>query len=59
MSRKEVADYERELRLKNKTESLTNSDEILVDNLVDENKLDQDEQMKGSNFKKDVHLYQF
>ena len=59
MSRKEVADYERELRLKNKTESLTNSDEILVDNLVDENKLDQDEQMKGSNFKKDMHLYQF
>jgi len=59
MSRKEVADYERELRLKNKTESLTNSDEILVDNLVDENKLDPDEQMKGSNFKKDVHLYQF
>jgi hypothetical protein len=59
MSRKEVADYERELRLKNKTESLTNSDEILVDNLVDENKLDHDEQTNRLHYAKDVHLYQF
>lgn len=34
MSRREVADYEREQRLKNQQESLTNSDEVLVDNLV-------------------------
>ena len=32
MSRKEVADYEREIKLKNQQESLTDSDETLVRN---------------------------